>query len=434
LTGSFAAIVVAANDVDFSGVLLVMGVAVAIPLLLALTPRLPVPPSVVEILAGVVIGPALLGLVEPSDEVIRVMAKLGVAFLLFLAGLELDFDIIRGRPLKLGLQSFVLSVILGILVTLPLGVADVIVDPLFIGIVLTATSLGIVIPVLKDAAQLDTGFGHFVVVACSIAEFGSIVLLSMFFSGSGSADPFVTVAKLVMLVLAVLVVALLAVRAARSERLTAALFKLQDSSSQIRVRVAVLLLLALLVVTDDLGLDAILGAFMAGALLSALTDPEKDEDFGHFRHKLEGLGFGFFIPVFFVATGIGFPVEELFSDASTALRIPLFLLLLFVVRGVPAVLLRKDISRTQVFASALMQSTSLSFIVVATTLGVSIGEVRPINAASLVAAGMLSVLIFPATALAMLRREERRVEPGSTPGSTPGSRRGSTPGTEGALP
>ena len=434
MTGSFAAIVVAANDVDFSGVLLVMGVAVAIPLLLALTPRLPVPPSVVEILAGVVIGPALLGLVEPSDEVIRVMAKLGVAFLLFLAGLELDFDIIRGRPLKLGLQSFVLSVILGILVTLPLGVADVIVDPLFIGIVLTATSLGIVIPVLKDAAQLDTGFGHFVVVACSIAEFGSIVLLSMFFSGSGSADPFVTVAKLVMLVLAVLVVALLAVRAARSERLTAALFKLQDSSSQIRVRVAVLLLLALLVVTDDLGLDAILGAFMAGALLSALTDPEKDEDFGHFRHKLEGLGFGFFIPVFFVATGIGFPVEELFSDASTALRIPLFLLLLFVVRGVPAVLLRKDISRTQVFASALMQSTSLSFIVVATTLGVSIGEVRPINAASLVAAGMLSVLIFPATALAMLRREERRVEPGSTPGSTPGSRRGSTPGTEGALP
>jgi hypothetical protein len=98
LTGSFAAIVVAANDVDFSGVLLVMGVAVAIPLLLALTPRLPVPPSVVEILAGVVIGPALLGLVEPSDEVIRVMAKHGVAFLLFLAGLELDFRRATRQP------------------------------------------------------------------------------------------------------------------------------------------------------------------------------------------------------------------------------------------------------------------------------------------------------------------------------------------------
>ncbi|MCJ7439463.1 MAG: cation:proton antiporter [Acidimicrobiia bacterium] len=417
MSGWFTGNLAAASEVDFDGVLLVMGVAVAIPLLLALTPTLPLPPSVVEILAGIVIGPAVLGLVEPSDEVIRVMAKLGVAFLLFLAGLELDFHIIRGRPLKLGLQSFALSVALGILVTLPLGMADVIADPLFIGIVLTATSLGIVIPVLKDAAQLDTGFGHFVVVACSIAEFGSIVLLSLFFSGSGSANPLVTVLKLVVLVLTMLVVALLAVRAAKSERLNAALFKLQDSSSQIRIRVAVLLLLALLVITDDLGLDAILGAFMAGALLSALTDPEKDQDFGHFRHKLQGLGFGFFIPVFFVATGIGFPVEELFSDASTALRIPLFLLLLFVVRGVPALLSRRDISRTQVFASALMQSTSLSFIVVATTLGVSIGEVRPINAASLIAAGMLSVLIFPATALALLRGEERRAKLGLTPGA-----------------
>jgi Kef-type K+ transport system membrane component KefB len=420
----------ASSEVSFDGVLVVMVVAVAIPLLLALTPRLPIPASVVEILAGIVLGPALLAIVKPDDEVIVVSAKLGVAFLLFLAGLDLDFDIIKGRPLRLGLEAFALSAALGILLTLPLGLSDVIVDPLFVGIILTATSLGIVLPVLKDAAVLDTEFGHFVVVACSIAEFGSIVLLSLFFSGSGSADPFETVMKLVVLVLTVLVVALLAARAARSMKLTDALFRLQDSSSQIRIRVAVLLLLALLVITDDLGLDAILGAFMAGALLSLLTDPDRDEDFGQFRHKLEGLGFGFFIPVFFVSTGIAFPIDELFSNATTVLRIPLFLLLLLVVRGVPALLFRKDISRTQVVASALMQSTSLSFIVVATTLGVSIGEVRPINAASLVAAGMLSVLVFPATALAMLRAEERRA--GSSAVSPPSP--DTTPEPEGGLP
>jgi Kef-type K+ transport system membrane component KefB len=204
------------------------------------------------------------------------------------------------------------------------------------------------------------------------------------------------------------------------------MFELQDSSSQIRIRAAVLLLLVLLVVTTDLGLDAILGAFMAGALVASLTDSERDADFGHFRRKLEGVGFGFFIPVFFVSTGIAFPVEELFSNASTALRIPMFLVLLLVVRGVPALLLRKDVSRTQVVAAALMQATSLSFIVVATTLGVAIGEVRPINAASLVAAGMLSVLAFPAGALALLRREERRT--GTRSPSRP------TPGPEGGLP
>jgi Kef-type K+ transport system membrane component KefB len=409
----------ASKDVSFDGVLLVMVVAVAIPLLLALVPKLPVPPAVVEILAGIVLGPAALGLVGPDDEVIRVASKLGVAFLLFLAGLELDFDIIRGHPLKLGLESFALSIALGLIVAIPLGITDVIVDPLFIAIILTATSLGIVIPVLKDAGQLDTEFGHYVVVGCSIAEFGSIVLLSLFFSGEGSADPVVTVMKLVVLVLSVLVTALLAARAARSEKLSAALFKLQDSSSQIRIRVAVLLLLALLVITDDLGLDAVLGAFMAGALLSVLTDPEKDEDFGHFRRKLDALGFGFFIPVFFVSTGIAFPVHELFANASTALRIPLFLGLLLVVRGIPAVLFRRDISRTKVFASALMQSTSLSFIVVATTLGVTIGEVRPINAASLVAAGMISVLVFPALALALLRREARAESRGGTEDAPP---------------
>lgn len=426
MSGAFAFPLAAASEVDFAGVMIVMAVAVAVPILLALVPSLPVPPSVVEILAGILLGPALLAVVDPGDEVIRVASKLGVAFLLFLAGLELDWDIIRGRPLKLGMHAFGWSVALGLLVAVPLEVGNVIDDALFMGIVLTATSLGIVLPVLKDTAELDTKFGHFVVVACSIAEFGSIVTLSLFFSGAGSADPFVTVMKLVVLVLAVLVVALFAVRAGRSERLNDALFRLQDSSSQIRIRVAVALLLSLLVVTNDLGLDAILGAFLAGALLSVLTDPDRDQEFGHFRHKLEGLGFGFFIPVFFVSTGIAFPVEELFSDASTAIRIPLFLLALLVVRGLPALVLRHEVSRTQVFAAALMQATSLSFIVVATTLGVAIGEVRPVNAASLVAAGMLSVLLFPATALALLRREERRT--GMRPPSRP------TPGPEGGLP
>ena len=121
--------------------------------------------------------------------------------------------------------------------------------------------------------------------------------------------------------------------------------------------------------------------------------------------KLEGLGFGFFVPVFFISTGLSFPVDALFSDASAALRVPLFLLLLLLARGLPALVFRDEMSRPQVVAAGLMQATSLSFIVVATEIGVTIGELRPINAASMVAAGMLSVLIFPALSLAILRRE-----------------------------
>ena len=166
-----------------------------------------------------------------------------------------------------------------------------------------------------------------------------------------------------------------------------------------------LLLLGLLVLSQDLKFDAILGAFLAGALLAAITDPERDEAFGHFRTKLEGIGFGFFVPVFFVATGLRFPVDALLSDASRARGVPLFLLLLLAARGIPALVFRREMDRPRMIAAGLLQATSLSFIVVATEIGVTIGEVRPINAASLVAAGMLSVLIFPALSLAILRRD-----------------------------
>jgi Kef-type K+ transport system membrane component KefB len=142
---------------------------------------------------------------------------------------------------------------------------------------------------------------------------------------------------------------------------------------------------------------------MAGALVAALTDPDREADLGHLRHKLDGIGFGLFVPVFFVTTGLAFPVNQLFSDSSALVRVPLFLVLLLVVRGLPALLLRSEANPREAVAAGLLQATSLSFIVVATAIGVQLGELRPINAASLVAAGMLSVLIFPAISLVLLR-------------------------------
>jgi Kef-type K+ transport system membrane component KefB len=392
------------TDISFDDLLLVMTVAALVPLLLGLFPRLPIPSSVVEIAAGIIIGPALLDWVS-DDAVINVFAKLGVALLLFLAGLEIDFAKLRGRPLRLGLLGFVASLALGLLLALPLGALDIVVDPLLVAIILSATSLGIVCPVLKDAGILDTRAGTFLVAACSIAEFGSIVVLSMFFSPSGSADPLTTVLKLGVLAAVVAAIAFLALRRGRwRERVDEVVFRLQDTSAQLRVRIAMLLMIALLVVSEGLKFDAILGSFLAGAFLSAVTDPAREEQLGHVRHKLEGIGFGLFVPIFFVATGLSFPVDQLFSDWSTAVRVPLFLLMLLLVRGLPVLVLRRDLRPEELLPSALLQATSLSFIVVAAQIGVAVHELRPINAASLVAAGMLSVLIFPALALRLLDR------------------------------
>jgi Kef-type K+ transport system membrane component KefB len=361
-----------------------------------------------------VIGPALLNWVT-DDQVLSIFSQLGVALLLFLAGLELDFAKLRGRPLQLGLVGFVASLVIGLALALPLGGTDVIIDPLLLAVILSATSLGIVCPVLKDAGILDSHAGTFVVAACSVAEFGSIVALSMFFSPSGSTGV-ETVLNLVVLVLVVALIAYLGSRRGPwRARVDTVIFRLQDSSAQLRVRVAMLLMIALLVVSEGLGFDAILGSFLAGALLSAVTDPAREDEFGQVRHKLEGIGFGFFVPIFFVATGLSFPVDQLFSDWSTALRVPLFFAMLTIARGVPVLFLRRDLSRAELLPSAFLQATSLSFIVVATQIGVELGELRPINAASLVAAGMLSVLLFPALALRLLDRTVSRSEPGTEP-------------------
>jgi Kef-type K+ transport system membrane component KefB len=394
-------------DVQFDDLLLVMTVAVLVPLVLGLFPKVPIPSSVLEIFAGIIIGPAVLDWVS-DDAVIKVFAKLGVALLLFLAGLEIDFDRLRGRPLTTALWGFAASLAIALAISLPLAGIDFVINPLLVAIIISSTSVGIVSPVLRDAGVLETRTGTFVIAACSVAEFGSIVVLSMFFTRSGSADPLVTVLKLMVLALVVAAIAVVSARQGRwRRRLDEVLFRLQDSSSQLRVRVAMLLMIALLVVSEGLKFDAILGAFMAGALLSALTDPGREEEFGHVRQKLEGIGFGLFVPIFFVATGLSFPVDRLFSDSSTALRVPVFLVMLLLARGLPALLYRRDVGAAAVAPSALLQATSLSFIVVAAQIGVEVHELRPVNAASLVAAGMLSVLLFPAGALALLRREPR---------------------------
>src|SRR5690242_9424200 len=190
------------GNVSFDGLLAVAIVAAAVPIVLGFFPQLPVPASVLAILAGILIGPAVLGWVH-TDDAINVLAKLGVAFLLFLAGLELDFRVLRGKPLRYGAVSFVASLVIGLVLAFPLYGADAIVNPLLVAIILSATSLGIVVPVLKDAGKLDTPLSAFIVAACSVAEFGSIVVLSMFFSGAGSPQPVETGGKLFVLFMAV---------------------------------------------------------------------------------------------------------------------------------------------------------------------------------------------------------------------------------------
>jgi Kef-type K+ transport system membrane component KefB len=353
------------GEPTFTSLLVVVAVAFAAPLLLGLFPGVRLPAVVLELVTGIAIGPSGLGWVE-VDATIEVLAFIGLAFLLFLAGLEIDFRRLRGRVLRLAATGYALSFALAVGLSIALSGAGLVDTPLFVAILLSATSLGVIISVLKDAGRISSTFGQLVIAA------GAVVFL--------------------------------AVRGGEhSMRIREDLLRLQDSTAQIRVRGAVVLLVAFAAVAEALGLEVILGAFAAGALLSLL---DRDEMMTHaaFRTKLEAIGFGVFIPVFFITSGLRFDLAALFASGSTIAMVPVFLAVLLVVRGLPAlVLYRGVVSDRQAAVAGLFQATSLPFIVAGTAIGLELGLIDAAGSAALVASGLLSVVIFPALGLGLLR-------------------------------
>jgi Kef-type K+ transport system membrane component KefB len=342
----------------------------------------------------------VLGWVE-VDQTIEVLALIGLALLLFLAGLEIDFGELHGRLLRLAFLGWALSFGLAVVVGLLLSATGLVETPLLVAIILSATSLGVIVPVLKDVGELNSSFGQLVLAAASIADFGGVILLSLFFSGESGPG---STAILLTAFIGLLAVTFLVIRAAeRSKRVGEDLLRLQDSSAQIRVRAALLLMIAFVALAEGLGLELTLGSFAAGALLS-LLDRDRRLTHPNFRTKLEAMGFGLFIPVFFVTSGIRFDLDALLDDPANLAMVPIFLAALFVVRGFPAVIYRRFVGDRRAAIAGVLQATSLPFIVAATTIGMELGAIDAAESSALIAAGLLSVLIFPLSGLTLLRR------------------------------
>ena len=400
---------------SFENLVVIAGVAFAAPFVLGLFPRVRLPSVVLEIVAGIVLGPSLLGLVE-VDAAVETLAIIGLGFVLFLAGLEIELDKLRGRVLRLSAVGFALSFGIAVAVALSLYAGGLVETPLLVAIILCSTSLGVLVPVLKDAGEIGSTFGQLIIAAASIADFGAIILLTLLFSGEGGAGS----AALLLGTLVLLAVAVAAaVRGAeRSMRIQADLVRLQDTTAQIRVRAAFLLFVGFAAVAEGLGLEVILGTFVAGMLIS-VVDRDRVMTHPDFRAKLEAAGFGFFIPVFFVASGVRFDLDALTASASNLLMVPVFLAALLAVRGLPAVLYRSAIGGRRAAIAGLMQSTSLPFIVAATAIGAELGLIGPAESAALIGAGLLSVLLFPLGGLVLLQRIPKEESGWPSPSPSP---------------
>jgi len=387
-------------------------VAFVVPFVAGFFPRLRVPTIVLEILAGILVGPSVLGWLE-VDDAVAFLALLGVAFLLFLAGLELDLDVLRGRPLRLGAGGFGISLVLAILGSLVLWQVGIVAAPLLIAVALCSTSVGIIVPVLRDTGNLRSEVGVFAVAGGAAAEFGSIALLGILFAlpiGSFEYGVTVLIVGLIALLLFGIVVAALlwAIgRAARWERARQVTTRLENTSSQLGTRAAVVLVLGMAALAAYFGFEPILGTFLAGILIGRLL---KGHDREHVtRGRLEAVGFGFLVPVFFIASGMGLDIENLFIAEEIG-QIALFAGLLLLVRGVPALVYRRHLSGRRTAAVGLMLATNLSFVVVAVAVGQRLELVTPVTGSALVLAGLVSAIAFPAISQSLLATEPGSAE------------------------
>lgn len=386
--------------VSFDSLAVVLAVAFFVPVALGLLPRLRIPSVVIEILAGIVVGPQVLGWAT-VDEPVQILALVGLAFLLFLAGLEIDLAVLRGRLLRLVGLGFAGSVLLALPVGGLLAAGGVVGDPLFAAVVLLATSLGLVIPVLREAEATDSTLGQLVIAGSSVGDFAAVILLSLLFS-TDTTDTGTRIVLLVGFALAVAILTFVLSRRSRTMPLAGVLLRLQDTTAQIRVRGSMLLLLVLVVMAEHFGLETILGAFVAGVIVGFL-DRDGERTHPRFRVKLDAIGYGFLVPVFFVTSGMRFDLDSLTRDPGTLVKVPILLAALLVVRGLPATLARRTVGSRGSVVLGLLQATSLPFIVAATQIGVAIGAITAGTAASFVAAGLLSALVFPVLASGRLR-------------------------------
>jgi Kef-type K+ transport system membrane component KefB len=387
------------NPISFATLAAVMAIALIAPLVVNLRPSLRVPSAVVEIVLGIIVGPSGFGWIH-VDRPLAILSTLGLALLLFLAGLEIDARRLRHGLGRMG-AAYLASVGLAVLVALALSEAENFDSPLFVAFALASSTVGLVVPILRDANETDTRFGQLALAGTSIGEFGAILLLSLFFSGHASS----TASRLVLLGLFGVLVASAAIGLSglsRSDRAAATLARLERTTAQLGIRLAVTVLVGFAALATALGLETIMGVFIAGLVLR-MVDREERMIHSEFRLKIEAIGYGFLVPAFFVTSGMELNFRALFVQPRHLLLVLAFLAALLIVRGLPALLYRAELGLRRVAALGLLRATSLTVLVIAASLGHQLHIFDDPTDAAMVVAGVLSVVLFPPNALALLR-------------------------------
>jgi Kef-type K+ transport system membrane component KefB len=376
---------------DLVAVALVAGLT---PLLVAALPGPRIPQVVIFLIGGILIGPHVLGLANAAD--VQLLANIGLGFLFLLAGYELDPRLLRQEPGRLAIRGWVISVIVAVAVAAALTAAGYIKDYVPVGLALTTTALGTLLPILRDNDMLGGQFGRYVYAAGAVGELFPILIIAVFLTRRGHFVALASVALVGLLAIVLSVMPWLA----RSSAVQRIIREGQDATGQITLRWAVVLLFLLLAVASKFGLDVVLGAMLAGMVLRVWTRRLK-VDTASLERKFDTVGYGIFIPIFFVSSGMTIDLRAIALDP---LRLLLLLAMLLIVRGVPSLLVyRRVLPARQRLEMTFITATSLPLLIALAEIGQQDGVMLPATAAALVGAGVLSVLIFPLVAVGLRR-------------------------------
>jgi Kef-type K+ transport system membrane component KefB len=378
-------------------------VAALTPLVVALLPGPKIPQVVIFLLGGILIGPHVLGAAETNN--IQLLSDVGLGFLFLLAGYELDPLLLRQRPGRLAITGWLMSAAISIGVTAGLTAVGYIKDYVPVGLALTTTALGTLLPILRDNDMLGGAFGRHVFAAGAVGELFPILIIAVFLTKRGH---FIALASVIAVGVIAIILSLVP-WLAKSKTVRKVLTDGQDATAQITLRWAVVLLFALLAFASRFGLDVVLGAMLAGIVLRIWTR-RLNLDTENLERKFDTVGYGIFIPIFFISSGM---TIDLTAIIHSPLRLLVLLVLLLVVRGLPSLLVyRHDLEPRERVEMTFITATSLPLLIALAEIGEQDGVMLPATAAALVGAGVLSVLIYPLIAVGLYKsRVKAQVQP-----------------------
>lgn len=382
----------------FIPLLVVVLLAFLVPILLARFRRVPM--VVGEILAGILVGPSVLGWVHTEEPTLEILAEIGFAFLMFLSGLEIDFSILfaasqtgrtKGKnPIVLAGLSFLLTILLAAGIGFWLTSAGFVTDPWMMTLILSTTSLGIVVPVLKEKKMSSSSLGQTILLAALLADFLTMFFITVYIA-IRSTGLSLNILLIFLLFIPVLLFYQFGQRHLRRPFVRRLIEELADATSQIKVRGAFSLMIAFVVMAELIGAELILGAFLGGVLASLLSEPNDEK----LRHKLDAIGFGFFVPLFFVYVGVQFDLNAFLENPAAWVLLPILLLAAFAIKILSALVLRFAYSWRESLSGGLLLSARLSLIIAASAIGLRLGAITESTNAAIILIAALTAMFAP---------------------------------------